>query len=118
MKISFTLFLFLYGVEALTTNRLLNNDLIEMSEDSHELLPDDLIQEEDQWGWNRGGSSSANPSWITTRKAYSGDMCTYSIRRFSDAGTAKRQWNQYKSSSSKFRDNSFPADSRMLFWPD
>jgi hypothetical protein len=51
----------------------------------------------------------------TSRKAYTGNKCTYNMRRMDDPSTAAT-WNKYKNSASKFVDPSFRHDSNMYFW--
>lgn len=51
----------------------------------------------------------------TNRRPYSGDKCTYNMRRMDYSGTAS-DWSRYQSSSSRFVDPTFAHDSNMYYW--
>jgi hypothetical protein len=49
-------------------------------------------------------------------KAYTGDKCTYNLRRIMNRRKTIADWNKFAPSRAKFYDASFPHDSRMLYW--
>ena len=53
----------------------------------------------------------------TTTKAWDGDKCTYNQRRMDDPNTIST-WDEFKDSSTKYTDKSFPPNSNMLYWKE
>ena len=78
-----TLYLFLYGAQALKVNHADDNDdLVEMTEESADLPLTQYDLEEDE------DLEEGEQMRDTSARAYTGDKCTYNMRRMDDSSTS------------------------------